>query len=68
MHLGQARGLVIGLVQPGVAQEEVVDDVVAMVNAEMKHGILHSYIVSISRYNNIFVVGVGVGARWIFIT
>ncbi len=31
MHLGQARGLVIGLVQPGVAQEDD-DDAVAMVN------------------------------------
>lgn len=34
MHLGQARGLVIGLVQPGVAQVEVVDVVVAMVNMQ----------------------------------
>ena len=32
MHLGQARGLVIGLVQPGLAQEDDDDDTVAMVN------------------------------------
>jgi hypothetical protein len=31
MHLGQASGLVIGLVQPGVAQEDDDDAAVAMV-------------------------------------
>lgn len=35
MHLGQARGLVIGLVQPGVAQEDDDDDTVAMVNVNV---------------------------------
>ena len=36
MHLGQASGLVIGLVQPGVAQEDDDDAAVAMVNGQCR--------------------------------